>query len=150
MFNMEDIYARLQAGEKIDDIGNEIAAMMNGAVAKFEAEKAAEAAAKAEAEEAKRDLMEEMIEIIQEYAILEGMDPADVEIDEEDIDKMVEAFSAMFAVMRDVKRMAAAAARSNGATPVFAAPVAKVSKINADPNAKTDEQILADFIKMFE
>lgn len=95
MFNMNDIYARLANGEKIEDIGNEIAAMMNEAVAKHEAEtRAAEEAKKAEAaqaekEAAKRDLIEEMVDIIKELAILEGMDPDEMTISDEEMDQMV-------------------------------------------------------------
>ena len=146
MFNMNDIYARLANGEKIEDIGNEIAAMMNEAVAKREAEvRAAEDAKRAEAaqaekEAAKRDLIEELVEIVQELAILEGMDPDEMTITEEEMDQMVAAFNEMFAAMRDLKKMLA------GLEEKTAAPKATVKATKIAP---TDEQILADFIKMF-
>ena len=143
MFNMNDIYARLQAGEKIDDIGNEIAGMMNQAVAKFEADKAAEAAKVAETEAAKRDLMEEMVEIVQEFAILEGMDPEELDVDDEDIDNLVHAFTEMFAAMREIKKMVAAGA------PKKAAFIEPAATIKAKPMTASDEQILADFLKQF-
>ena len=143
MFNMEDIYARLTNGEKIEDIGNEIAAMMNEAVAKHEAEEAkrVEAAAQAEKEAAKRDLMEELVEIIQELAILEGMDPEDLQVTDEDMDQLVEAFTEMFAAMRDLKKLFASID-----TDKVAAPKVRKATINVKPS---DDQILADFIKMF-
>ena len=142
MFNMNDIYARLANGEKIEDIGNEIAAMMNEAVAKHEAEEAkrVEAAAQAEKEAAKRDLMEELVEIIQELAILEGMDPEDLQVTDEDMDQLVAAFTEMFAAMRDLKKMFA------GLEEKVTAPKVAVKSTKIAP---TDEQILADFIKMF-
>ena len=143
MFNMEDIYARLANGEKIEDIGNEIAAMMNEAVAKHEAEEAkrVEAAAQAEKEAAKRDLMEELVEIIQELAILEDMDPEDLQVTDEDMDQLVEAFTEMFAAMRDLKKLFASID-----TDKVAAPKVRKATINVKPS---DDQILADFIKMF-
>ena len=143
MFNTSDIYARLANGEKIEDIGNEIAAMMNEAVAKHEAEEAkrVEAAAQAEKEAAKRDLIEELVEIVQELAILEGMDPDELTITEEDMDQMVAAFTEMFAAMRDLKKMFAELD-----TDKVKAPKARASVINVKPS---DDQILADFIKMF-
>ena len=147
MFNMNDIYARLANGEKIEDIGNEIAAMMNEAMAKHEAEvRAAEKAKRAEAaqaekEAAKRDLIEELVEIIQELAILEGMDPADMEVSDEDVEQLVAAFTEMFAAMRDLKKMFASLD-----TDKVIAPKARASVINVKPS---DDQILADFIKMF-
>ena len=149
MFNMEDIYARLANGEKIEDIGNEIAAMMNQAMAKHEAEvRAAEEAkraeaAKAEKEAAKRDLIEELIEIVQELAILEGMDPDEFQVTDEDVEQLVAAFTEMFAAMRDLKKLFASIDPDKV---VAHAPKARTSVINVKP---TDDQILADFIKMF-
>ena len=139
MFNMEDIYARLANGEKIEDIGNEIAAMMNEAMAKHEAEEAKRAeAAQAEKEAAKRDLIEEMVDIIKELAILEGMDPDDLQVSDEDMDQMVAALTEMFAAMRDLKKMFASLDTD------------KVKAHKAVISMKpSDDQILADFIKMF-
>lgn len=138
MFNTNDIYVRLANGEKIEDIGNEIAAMMNEAVAKHKAEEAkrVEAAAQAEKEAAKRDLMEELVEIIQELAILEGMDPEDLQVTDEDMDQLVAAFTEMFAAMRDLKKMLTG----------IETPKVRKATINVKPS---DDQILADFIKMF-
>lgn len=141
MFNMEDIYARLANGEKIEDIGNEIATMMNQAMAKHEAEvRAAEeakraAAAEAEKESAKRELVEEMCEIMKELAILEGIDPDEIEITSDMVDQLMEGITASFQLARHLEKMFAAAPAH---TPV------KAVKI-----APSDDQILADFIKMF-
>ena len=144
MFNMEDIYARLANGEKIEDIGNEIAAMMNEAMAKHqaaqEAARAEELAKQAliEKEQAKRDLMEELVEIIQELAILEGMDPDELQVTDEDVEQLVAAFNDMFAAMRDLKKMFASIDTDKVKAPK--------AVINVKPS---DDQILADFIKMF-
>ena len=145
MFNMNDIYARLANGEKIEDIGNEIAAMMNEAASMYAADEAkkVEAAAQAEKEAAKRDLIEELVEIVQELAILEGMDPDELQVTEEDMDQMVAAFTEMFGAMRELKKVIAdMEAHMPAAAPAHV--TVKPSKI-----APTDEQILADFIKMF-
>lgn len=149
MFNMNDIYTRLANGEKIDDIGNEIAAMMNEAVAKHEAEvRAAEeakraAAAEADKAQAKRELIEELVEIVQELAILEGMDPDEIQVTEEDMDQMVAAFTEMFDAMRELKKaIADMEARMPAAAP------AKVT-VKASKITPSDEEILANFIKMF-
>lgn len=134
MFNMNDIYARLANGEKIEDIGNEIIAMMNEAVAKHEADvRAAEEAKKAEAdkEQAKRELIEKLVEIIQKLAVLEGMDPDELKVSEDDLNQLTAAFTEMFSAMRDLKKMVVDLETHIGNTP------------------KSDEQILADFLKMF-
>ena len=147
MFNMNDIYVRLANGEKIEDIGNEIAVMMNEAMAKHEAEvRAAEeaarvAAAEADKAQAKRELMEELVEIIQELAILEGIDPDDLQVTDEDMDQLIAAFTEMFAAMRDLKKLFASIDIDK-----VAAPKVRTATINMKPS---DDQILTDFIKMF-
>ena len=136
---------RLANGEDMDVIGQEMAAMMNAAMAEHNANLEAEAKRKAEAEkdQAKRDLTEELVEIIQELAILEGMDPADMQVTDEDMDQLVAAFTEMFAAMRDLKKLFASID-----TDKVVANIPKVHKatINVKPS---DDQILADFIKMF-
>ena len=143
MFNMNDIYVRLANGENIDDIGNEIAAMMNEAVAKHEAEQEAARVAAAEADkaQAKRELIEELVEIVQELAILEGMDPDELQVTEEDMDQMVAAFNEMFGAMCELKKVFAELD-----TDKVRAPKAHKAVIKVKPS---DDQILADFIKMF-
>ena len=123
---------RLAAGEDIDTIGQEMANAMNEAL---EAHRAAEeakkaAAAKAENEAAKRDIIEEMIELVQEYAILEGMDENEIKVSPEDVDAMVAAFTEMFAAMRQLKTLSA---RLN-----------EKKLLN-----KSDDDILNEFVKIF-
>ncbi len=136
---------RLANGEDMDVIGQEMAAMMNAAMAEYNANLEAEAKRRAEAEkeQAKRDLMEELVEIVQELAILEGIDPADMQVTDEDMDQLVAAFTEMFAAMRDLKKLFA-----NIDTDKVVANIPKVHKatINVKPS---DDQILADFIKAF-
>ena len=137
MFDTNYFLTRLQNGEDLDKIGKEIADMMNAANAAYEAEKAkeAEAAALAEKEMAKKELIEELIEIIQELAILEGVDPEDMKVTDEEVEDICAAFTDMFKAMKDLKKMFAA-------TP--AKPTVKVKKID-----RTDDQILADFLNLF-
>ena len=139
--NKEYFMNRLANGENMDAIGAEIAAMMNAAMAehnaRIEAEKAAQAAAEAEKEAAKRDLIEELVEIVQELAILEGMDPNDMQVTEEDMEQLVAAFTEMFGAMRELKALFAAA------------PAPKQAKRPNVTVIKSDDDILAEFAKMF-
>lgn len=131
---------RLANGESMEAIGAEIAAMMNAAMAehtaKIEAEKAA-AAAEADKAAAKRELIEEMIEIIQELAILEGMEGDEFEITDEEIDHLVEAFSELFSALREVKKLTAMLEAKPNTNRIVVT------------NAKSDDDILAEFAKMF-
>ena len=128
---------RLANGEDMDTIGKEIAAMMTEAIKEHNMNLEAEAKRQAEAEKeaTKRDLIEEMVDIVKELAILEGMDPNEVTISDEEMDQLVTAFTEMFATMRELKKMVA---HLETAAP------RKASKI-----AFNDDQILADFVKMF-
>ena len=134
--------SRLANGEDMDTIGNEIAAMMTEAINEHNANLEAEAKRQAEVEKeaAKRELIEEMVDIIKELAILEGMDPDELQVTDEEMDQLVTAFTEMFAAMRDLKKMFAdLEAHAHN-------PAARKATIEVKP---TDEQILADFIKMF-
>ena len=137
--------SRLANGEDMDTIGNEIAAMMTEAMNEHNANLEAEAKRQAEVEKeaAKRDLIEEMVDIIKELAILEGMDPEEVTISDEEMDQLVEAFNGMFAAMRDLKKMFASLDTDKA---VAHAPRTRKATIEVTPS---DEQILADFTKMF-
>ena len=137
--NKEYFMSRLAHGESMDTIGAEIAAMMNAAMAELTAKVEAEKAAAQEKEVAKRELFEELVEIVQELAILEGMNADEISVTDEEIDQMVAAFTEMFAAMREVKKLVAQLETAKPA----AAP--KTSHIVA----KSDDEVLADFIKMF-
>ena len=136
---------RLANGEDMDVIGQEVAAMMNAAMAEHNANLEAEAKRQAEVEkeQAKRDLIEELVEIVQELAILEGMDPDEIQVTEEDMNQMVAAFTEMFGAMRSLKKMFA---ELDTDKVVAHAPKTRKAVINVKPS---DDQILADFIKMF-
>lgn len=130
MITKEYFLDRLNAGDDIDTIGQEIANMMNEAL---EEKRAAEEIARQQAadnEAAKRDIIEEMIELVQEYAILEGMEPDEIMIKPEDVDQMIAAFTEMFDLMRSLKKL-------QKAIPA------------ATTNSKSDDQILAEFAKLF-
>ena len=77
MYNVDDIFARLMNGEKLEDIGNELANAMNAAQAKYLAiQKEEEEKRAAEAEKARqaqhiatrRGLLSKVLDAIQEYA----------------------------------------------------------------------------------
>ena len=129
---------RLNSGESIDTIGEDIANMMNAAMSDYKAEQeAAKAkAAAAEKEEAKRALAEEFIEIIQEFAILEGEDPDDFVADEEDVQAIVDSITAMFKTLAQIKKLSATLN-------------VKPSSMEIKPatkKPKSDDEVLANFI----
>jgi hypothetical protein len=129
---------RLNSGESIDTIGEDIANMMNAAMNDYKAEQeAAKAkAAAAEKDEAKRALAEELIEIIQEFAILEGEDPDDFVVSEEDVQAIIDSITAMFKTLAQIKQLTATL--NVKPTSVEIKPATK--------KPKSDDEVLANFI----
>ena len=126
--------ARLANGEDIDRIGEDIADMMNAAVAEYEAKQEADQKA-----QTKRAIMRDIIDSIKELAALEGMDPIDFETSDEELDMLVQNFTEMFQALNQIKKLGAML--ENAAEqpipqknkPVFKAP-------------KSDDEVLSDFI----
>ena len=126
--------ARLANGEDIDRIGEDIADMMNAAVAEYEAKQEADQKA-----QTKRAIMRDIIDSIKELAAIEGMDPIDFETSDEELDMLVQSFTEMFQALNQIKKLgamlenAAEDSTLQKNKPVFKAP-------------KSDDEVLSDFI----
>lgn len=124
--------ARLANGEDIDRIGEDIADMMNAAVAEYEAKQEADQKA-----QTKRAIMRDMVDCIAELAALEGVDPIDFETSDEELDMLVQSFTEMFQALNQVKKLKANLEKTYTQIPECK-PVAK--------RAKSDDEVLSDFI----
>jgi hypothetical protein len=126
--------ARLANGEDIDRIGEDIADMMNAAVAEYEAKQEANQKA-----QAKKAIMRDIVDCIAELAALEGVDPIDFETSDEELDMLVQSFTEMFQALNQIKKLgvmlenAAEQPIPQKNKPVFKAP-------------KSDDEVLSDFI----
>lgn len=126
--------ARLANGEDIDRIGEDIADMMNAAVAEYEAKQEADQKA-----QTKRGIMRDIIDGIAELAALEGMDPIDFETSDEELDMLVQSFTEMFKTLNQVKKLNAMLENAaEKPIPQKNKPVFKASK--------SDDEVLSDFI----
>jgi hypothetical protein len=149
--DMNYFLKRLQAGEDMSDIGNEIADLMNEAQAAYEAEEKEKAAALAKAlaekkakdeaaakakEEKKAALLKVLVDTIAEYGTLECPEYADMFVaDEEDIQALADSMTSIFTI---IKMFGAAPLDMKNAKP--ARPVVTV---------RSDDDILKDFVKNF-
>lgn len=145
--DMNYFLKRLQAGEDMSDIGNELAELMNEAQAAYDAEEKAKAAALAKAlaekkaqDEAKAErkaaLLRTLVDTIAEYGALECPELADLFVaDEEDIQSLADSLTSIFAM---IKMFGVAPAEVKNAKP--ARPVVTV---------RSDDDILNDFVKNF-
>ena len=137
--------SRLANGEKIEDIGEEIAGLMNAAVADHEAKVAAEkAAAEAARKEEnllniKRELATELMEIIRDCGALVAPDASAALLDDatdEDLDMMIQLFQ-MLTAMAKLRDAFGDVAETKSKSAVDFAP----------KNNKSDDEVLTNFIK---
>ena len=99
-FNKADIIARLQKGEKIEDIANEMSEILNTAEADYKAAEAQKAAETSRVEEAKREAVKMMIDGACDYCVAIGEEELLTELHEVDIDKIVEAIDSWFDMIK--------------------------------------------------
>ena len=108
MFTKEDILARLQNGETVDAIANEMANALNEAEA---AKKAidAEIAAKEKEEirvlEAKRAAVDNMLDAISDYLLASGEGDLISELKEFDADKAIELLDGAIEMAKSLEKM---------------------------------------------
>lgn len=113
MMNKEAILARLAAGESLQTIGDEFAAIMNAAADEYNEAKrreAEEAAAKAALEaknlDEKRALASEFVETVKKYCALSGVNPEFLgEVGIEDVDQLIEAMDELMDLMKSVEKL---------------------------------------------
>ena len=99
-FNKADIIARLQKGEKIEDIANEMSEILNTAEADYKAAEAQKAAETSRVEEAKREAVKMIIDGACDYCVAIGEEKLLTELHEVDIDKIVEAIDSWFVMLK--------------------------------------------------
>ena len=132
-FNKADIIARLQKGEKIEDIANEMSEILNTAEADYKAAEAQKAAETSRVEEAKREAVKMIIDGACDYCVAIGEEELLTELHEVDIDKIVTAIDSWFDMIK---------ALANFETLEFKVPTEKKAAAGAD-------SIIANFLRDF-
>lgn len=118
MFTSEDILARLQNGDSVDEIATEMANALNAAKTSYdeaeakrieEEKRIAEAKAKAEAEnQKKRAIIQRIVDAFADYADLMGkQDIADKldAMEDKDLDEVAEAINAMIELVEMTEKL---------------------------------------------
>lgn len=142
MISEKDILTRLRNGESMDTIGQSIADVLNAAQSAYDAE--LEAAKQAEAANTlaikKRELAEDFIHLMQDYGDLVCPGSRDIlsEYTDEDLDEMIAAIDQMFNLLQFAIQMRTALEEK---------PQAKSHIIPAPKVSKSDDEVLANFIK---
>ena len=134
MLNKDFFLNKLRSGESIDDIGTTIAALMNDAMAAYEAEQAI-AAKKNDAR--KREIVVGITALLKEFAALEGADTDDLDLDDKEIETMIDALSDLFKTITKLKTFKIATPMPSFLGNIKVSPKAEVS----------DDEVLSNFIK---
>ena len=137
MFDKNYFLTRLANGEDMDAIGNELAAVMTEALNEHIANQEAQKAAEAEAELAKRDLVVELLDIVRELAMLEGLDGELLEVTDADVNAVTDALCGLFQTLKGIESLLVPAAP---ATPVRITTKAKAPM--------SDDEAIANFLTM--
>lgn len=135
MFDKNYFLTRLANGEDMDAIGNELAAVMTEALNEHIANQEAQKAAKAEL--AKRDLVVELLDIVRELAMLEGLDGELLEVTDEEVNAVTDALCGLFQTLKGIESLLVPAAP--------ATPVRITTKAQAP---MSDDEALANFLAM--
>ena len=137
MFDKEYFLTQLRKGADLDDMGKALATALNEAQKAYAEEQAAkEKEAKAAAmAQTKRELVLDMVGIIQAYGRLVAPEAAETleDITDDDIAAMAAGLDQMFEMMRSMAQLKT--------------DLEKITITPAPKRAKSDDEILANFIK---
>ena len=135
MFTKEDILARLQNGDSVDEIAKEMSDVLNAAHADYESAKQVDAKAN-RVMEAKRVAVDNMLDAVCDYLVASGEGDLITHIKDIETDKIIELFDDSIKMAKSLEKL------KDLQFPLFdGKPIAK--KIDAD-------RAIMDFLKGFD
>ena len=147
MFTKEDILARLQNGETVDAIANEMSDALNAAHADYESAKQANAEAN-RVKEAKRAAVNDMLDAACDYLIASGESDFLEDLREVDTDKVMELLDGTIEMTKSLEKLKALQfplAEMHKAATINP----RVHKIVVDAEADDADKVIGDFLKNF-
>ena len=108
MFTNEDILARLQNGDTVDEIAAEMADALNEAEAEkkaLDAELAAKEKEETRVQEAKRVAVDNMLDAVCDYLVASGEDDFIKDIKDIDTDKVIEMLDGSINMAKSLKKL---------------------------------------------
>ena len=135
-FNKADIIARLQKGEKIEDIANEMSEMLNTAEADYKAEQVAKELETKRVEDAKDEACQRMLEGFADFYAAVGEEELVAEIKKMDIAEIKEALEQSVELIKALRSLS---------NLEFKVPIEK----KAEKRAAGADAIIANFLRDF-
>ena len=140
MFDEKVILTRLQNGESVEDIANEMANLINKVNKTYADQKAAEEAAKAKAEIQKKEDLQEILDMFADwFNAYYGID-ADGKLEADAVLELIDSIKEYIEALNDLESILNIKKRKD------AAPIGtKVIKSNTKP--KSSDEKISDFLK---
>ena len=135
-FNKADIIARLQKGEKIEDIANEMSEILNTAEADYKAEQVAKELETKRVEDAKDEACQRMLEGFADFYAAVGEEELVAEIKKMDIAEIKEALEQSVELIKALRSLS---------NLEFKVPIEK----KAEKRAAGADAIIANFLRDF-
>ena len=151
MFTKEDILARLQNGDTVDDIAAEMADALNEAEAEkkaLDAELAAKEKEETRVLNAKRVAVDVMLDALCDYLVAAGEDDFIKDLNEIDTDKVIEMLDGsieMAKSLEKLKELEFPLAELHKAATINP----RVHKIVVDADEDSADEVIGDFLKQF-
>ena len=136
MFDEKEILTRLQNGEDVQTIANEMANLINKVNKTYTDQKAAEEAAKAKAETQKKEDLQEILDMFTDWFNAYYGIETDDRLDAETVLELIDSIKEYIEVLKDLES-------------VFdiKKPAAKATKSNTKPKSKSSDEQISDFLK---
>ena len=149
-FTKEDILARLQNGDTVDEIAAEMADALNEAEAEkkaLDAELAAKEKEETRVLEAKRVAVDDMLDAVCDYLIASGEGDFIKDLKEIDTDKVIEMLDGSIEMAKSLEKLKGLEFPMFGTNSPVAKP--KVHKIVVDADKASADEVIGDFLKEF-
>ena len=135
MFDEKVILTRLQNGESVEDIANEMANLINKVNKTYADQKAAEEAAKAKAETQKKEDLQEILDMFTDWFNAYYDIDTDGKLDAETVLELIDSVKEYIEVLKDLESMFD-----------IEKPAIKVTKSNAKSKSKSSDEKISDFL----
>ena len=136
MFDEKEILTRLQNGESIEDIANEMSNLINKVNKTYTNQKAAEEAAKAKTEVQKKEDLQEILDMFTDWFNAYYDIDADGKLDAETVLELIDSIKEYIEVLKDLESMFD-----------IKKPAIKATKSNTKSKSKSSDEKINDFLK---
>ena len=136
MFDEKVILTRLQNGESVEDIANEMANLINKVNKTYADQKAAEEAAKAKAETQKKEDLQEILDMFTDWFNAYYDIEVDGKLEADDVLELIDSIKEYIEALNDLESIFG-----------IKKSAVKASKSNAKSKSKSSDEKISDFLK---